>query len=81
MQKKPVIGGNIPAVSELITPGKDGEVVGEAAGDLAKTILLFINNPEKARRMGEAGFQKVRDKYNWKTIKAGNQAGKKVEKD
>jgi len=33
--------------------------------EVAKAIQFLANNPDKARKMGENGFQAISDKYNW----------------
>jgi glycosyltransferase involved in cell wall biosynthesis len=65
---KPVIGGNIPALAELISDGVDGSLVGESPQALAQAVLALLQDPEKARRMGEAGRKKVSEKYTWDAV-------------
>ncbi|MCK5240876.1 glycosyltransferase family 4 protein [bacterium] len=68
MMKKPVIGGNIPAVSELITTGQDGEVVDQKPRALAEKINQLLKNPDLMKNRGENGYQKLMQKFNWESI-------------
>ena len=65
----PVVATLIPGVRELIGDGSDGLLV--SPGDpreLAKAITQMAENPRKAQRMGEAGYQKVRTYYTWDRV-------------
>jgi glycosyltransferase involved in cell wall biosynthesis len=66
--EKPVIGCNIPAVSEVITPNKDGCLVSQEPREIADKILFLLKNPAEANKMGAAGKQKVEEKYTWQRI-------------
>jgi glycosyltransferase involved in cell wall biosynthesis len=68
MQGKPVIGGNIPAVSELINHGTDGLLVGESPRELAQALLDLLQDTEKAKRLGQAGLKKVQKHYTWDAV-------------
>ena len=63
--QKPVIGGNIPAVAEVISDGKDGLLVEQEPETIATAIIDLLSNPQKASEMGEAGYQKVYQHYTW----------------
>jgi len=63
--QKPVIGGNIPAVAEVISDGKDGLLVEQKPETIATAIIELLSNPQKASEMGEAGYQKVHQHYTW----------------
>ncbi|MBN1595817.1 glycosyltransferase family 4 protein [candidate division FCPU426 bacterium] len=65
---KPVIGGNAPAVAELILPGVDGEVVGPEPEELARHLIALLKDPGRAQQLGQAGQRKIREKYNWEGI-------------
>lgn len=66
--KKPVIGCPIPAVKEVITDGIDGYLVEQKKEDIAEKIIDLVKNPEKAARMGEAGYSKVQRRYTWNRL-------------
>jgi glycosyltransferase involved in cell wall biosynthesis len=61
---KPVIGPNYGAPTEIIRDGIDGLLTeAESCASVADAILLLLSAPETARRMGDAGSQRVRDRY------------------
>jgi len=63
-QKKPVIGANIPSVASMVEEGKDGTLVPyDDPPALAQAILDLLNNPDRRRQMGEAGWAKVRERF------------------
>lgn len=65
---KPVIGCNIPAVAEVVSDGQDGYLVEQSAPDIADRILELLNHPYQAQQMGQAGYQKVQERYSWPTL-------------
>jgi glycosyltransferase involved in cell wall biosynthesis len=69
-QGKPVVGGNIPAVAELITPGKDGALVDESPKNLAQVLLDLLQDPERSRRLGAAGRERVKQHHTWEAVVA-----------
>jgi glycosyltransferase involved in cell wall biosynthesis len=63
--KKPVIGGNIPAISEVIGEGEDGLLVDQTPQNIANALIALLED-EKARvKMGQKGYQKTLTKYSW----------------
>lgn len=67
---KPVIGCNIPAVSEVISNGKDGLLVKQDTEAIAHAICQLLSSPSMALSMGEAGRKKARDRYSWEKLAA-----------
>jgi glycosyltransferase involved in cell wall biosynthesis len=67
--KKPVIGCRRGAISSVVEAGKDGLLV-EYQNDvlLAEAIRLILRNPFWAREMGQAGYEKVRQRFTWPEI-------------
>jgi glycosyltransferase involved in cell wall biosynthesis len=65
---KPVIGCNIPAVSEVITDGIDGYLLDQDPAQIADRIIYLLLNPTKAKSMGEAGKRKVEEYFTWHQI-------------
>jgi len=65
---KPVIGCNISAVADVISDGVDGFLVKQEAGMIADRICQLLNDPLKAKSMGEAGQQKVKSRYSWEHL-------------
>jgi glycosyltransferase involved in cell wall biosynthesis len=67
--KKPVIGGRRGAVASLTTGGRDSLLIRhQVYQDLAEAIILLLTNPDWAKQLGAAGFQKAADRYNWPEI-------------
>ena len=66
---KPVIGANIGAVASVIDNGKDGLLFETNNSEsLYKCIELLLNDTDKSISFGNAGYQKVQQKYTWKII-------------
>lgn len=65
---KPVIGCTIPAVTEVISNGQDGYLVKQSTPEIADCLQDLLNHPETAAQMGQAGHQKVQDRYSWPTL-------------
>lgn len=70
MMGKPVIGGDIPAVREVITEGVDGFLVPPDPPTIADRILALLGDPAMARRMGETGRQKALAHFTWDRLAA-----------
>ena len=63
--KKPVVATDVGAIREQVMDGETGLTVEKAdAGQLARAILAFLEDPEKARRMGENGRKLVEEKFS-----------------
>jgi len=65
---KPVIGGDIPTLRELISDGKDGFIVPQSPEAIAKAILKLLDNESLAQEMGMSGQQKVLQNYTQEKI-------------
>jgi glycosyltransferase involved in cell wall biosynthesis len=65
---KPVIGCNIPAVSEVISDGVDGYLVKQTPEEIAEKICQILLNPIQAETMGLAGKQKVESRFTWEQL-------------
>lgn len=64
--KKPVIGCPRGAVPWVVRAGIDGLLVGfQDDRMLAEAILVLLKNPNYARQLGENGYQKAIQHYNW----------------
>jgi glycosyltransferase involved in cell wall biosynthesis len=65
--KKPVVGSNLPTISQFINDAKCGILVNPTKIDeITDAILYLIEHPEEAKKMGENGRRAVLEKYNWK---------------
>lgn len=68
--EKPVIGGNIPAVADVIEEGADGYLVDQDASMIASRIIDLLHYPTRAQAMGKAGKIKVENYYSWERLAA-----------
>ncbi len=68
-ERVPVIGADVGAVAEVISDGIDGRLVpfGDRAA-LASAVRELATRPALRKRMGEAGYAKVREKYTWDKV-------------
>jgi glycosyltransferase involved in cell wall biosynthesis len=67
--KTPCIGSDICAMPEIIEEGKGGYVVPpDDHVILAKRIIELLKNERLARQMGEFGFKKALEIFNWDVI-------------
>lgn len=65
---KPVVGGDIPAVREVVEDGVDGYLVKPSARDIAEKIVHLLDNPGLASQLGQAGREKVAQHHSWKRV-------------
>jgi glycosyltransferase involved in cell wall biosynthesis len=66
---KPVIGTTAGATPTVVTEGATGVLVPyKNEGALADAILSLLKHPERAKAMGEAGRQRVLQKFTWSEI-------------
>jgi len=68
---KPVIGCRRGAVTEVVHDGRDGLLVPYAdPRALGEALLALIDDPARARELGEAGRRRVRARHTWRTVAA-----------
>jgi glycosyltransferase involved in cell wall biosynthesis len=67
---KPVVGGDIPAVRQVVDAGVDGFLVGQHPAEIAERIVYLLEHPAVAERMGARGRAKVVDRYSWPALAA-----------
>lgn len=61
----PVVSTDAPGCAELIVPGETGLLVPRRRPDeLARALLDVLGDPEKARRMGEAGRRRAFEQFD-----------------
>ncbi|MFQ6104700.1 MAG: glycosyltransferase family 4 protein [Candidatus Glassbacteria bacterium] len=77
---KPVIGGDIPPVRELVKDGCGGFLVLPEPTEIAEKICRLIESRDLSENMGEWGRKRVLEEYSWKRIaeKISNVYGKLV---
>ena len=63
--KKPVIGCNIPAVSEVIDNGLNGFLVNQNPKEISDKIILLLEDEKLRKNFGQSGYDKVNEKYSW----------------
>jgi len=64
----PVIAGDIPPLREVVREGVDGLHVPNDPGAIARAILDLLGDPERARRMGAAGRERVSREFTWSAV-------------
>lgn len=65
---KPAIGGNIPAIRDVIDDGVNGFLVEQDAAQIAEKICQLVENSSLREKMGAAGYQKVVEQYTWEKL-------------
>lgn len=68
LHERPVIGGDIPPLREVIQHGVDGLLVRQHADDVAEAILELLDDPRLRKSMGAAGRAKVRERWGWDLV-------------
>jgi len=66
--EKPVIGGRIPPIAEVIDDGVDGLLSSRDSEELADRILWLLTHADEAHRMGRAGREKVERRFSWERL-------------
>ncbi len=63
---KPVIGGRIPAVKEVVVDGETGLLVDPGStAELASAIRRLLDDPGLAGRLGENGRRELERRFSW----------------
>jgi len=65
---KPVIGGDIPPLRDVIEDGADGIVVRQRVDAVAQAILRLLDDPATASAMGQRGRAKVEARWSWDAV-------------
>ncbi len=63
--RKPVVGAKIDALEEVIDSGTDGLLVAQTPEAIADALLRLLNDSTLRQSFGEAGYAKVRQRYDW----------------
>ena len=64
----PVIAGDIAPLREVVREGVDGLHARNEPRAIAAAILTLLRDPERARRMGEAGRQRALSEFTWPAV-------------
>jgi glycosyltransferase involved in cell wall biosynthesis len=65
---KPVIGGDIPALREIISDKRDGFLVEQDSKVLAGAVLKLLGDKSLRIEMGMAGKKKAEEFFNWNNV-------------
>ncbi len=68
LHSRPVIGGDIPPLREVIEHGVDGLLVRQRAPEVAAAIVRILDDPALGRAMGTAGRAKVARRWDWDLV-------------
>ncbi len=68
LHQRPVVGGDIPPLREVIDHGVDGLLVRQRADDVADALNRLLDDPSLRRAMGAAGHAKVRERWDWERV-------------
>jgi glycosyltransferase involved in cell wall biosynthesis len=68
LHERPVVGGEVPPLREVIDDGVDGLCVRQRADAVAGAILRLLDDPGLRVAMGRAGAAKVRQRWDWERV-------------
>ena len=68
LHERPVVGGDIPPLREVIGHGVDGLLVRQRADDVAGAILRLLGDSALRETMGRAGATKLRERWDWELV-------------
>jgi glycosyltransferase involved in cell wall biosynthesis len=68
LHEKPVIGGDIPPLREVIAHGVDGLLVAQRVEDIARALTRLLDDGELRRAMGRSGNAKLQDRWDWERV-------------
>lgn len=68
LHERPVIGGDIPALREVIDDGVDGLLVRQRADLVARAIVRLLDDPALRASMGRAGRAKALERWDWERV-------------
>src|SRR5574341_754046 len=67
--KKPVIASNVGGITDIVINGKTGLLVPEKDSDeLAKALKKILKDEKLATKLGEEGYEYVRENFGWNKI-------------
>jgi glycosyltransferase involved in cell wall biosynthesis len=68
LHEKPVIGGDIPPLREVIAHGVDGLLVPQKVADIASAVTRLLDDPALRGEMGRAGSAKLHERWDWDRV-------------
>jgi len=67
VSRKPVVGTCYGGTPEIVVDGITGYIINPLyPEEIAEKVLDLLGNPEKAKKFGEAGYKRVKAKFNLK---------------
>jgi glycosyltransferase involved in cell wall biosynthesis len=64
----PVIAGDIPPLREVVREGIDGLHAANEPRAIADAVLALLRDPERARRMGASGRERLAREFTWPAV-------------
>lgn len=68
VHERPVVGGDIPPLREVIDHGVDGLLVRQRADEVAGAIVRLLDDAPLRAAMGRAGHAKVLERWHWDRV-------------
>jgi len=68
LHERPVVGGDIPPLREVIAHGTDGLLVRQRAEEVATAIVQLLDDPALRASMGRAGAAKLDERWDWERV-------------
>src|SRR5438876_16801 len=68
LHERPVVGGDIPPLRDVIADGDDGFCVRQRVNDVARAIMRLLDDPALRLTMGRAGAAKLRERWDWDQV-------------
>jgi glycosyltransferase involved in cell wall biosynthesis len=68
LHEKPVIGGDIPPLREVIADGVDGLLVAQKVTAIASAVTRLLDDPALRGEMGRAGSVKLQERWHWERV-------------
>jgi glycosyltransferase involved in cell wall biosynthesis len=60
----PVVATRVGGIPEIVADGETGRLVSpDRPGELAEALAQLLLDPERARRWGEAGWRRFRERF------------------
>jgi glycosyltransferase involved in cell wall biosynthesis len=67
----PVVAPRLGALPDFVENNKSGRLVSpNNVDELAECLIDLLNDPEKCKRLGDAGYDAVKDRYSWDAVGA-----------